>query len=123
MGTTMRVIPLTSRLPRAPGRSRKPSSSLSSGRPPQHVNETVTMSESDLFDMLQRASENGADLALERIGLGDDKAAADVHDLRTLIDGWRSTKKSVYDQIIKWAIGLVLAAIGTALWLKYGTKP
>lgn len=81
------------------------------------------MSESDLYDIVQRASENGAQLALERIGLGDDRAAADVYDLRTLIAGWRSTKKSIYDQVIKWIIGLLLAAIGAALWLKYGTKP
>lgn len=67
------------------------------------------MVEDDLKILLEHAAEAGAKRALASVGLHDENAGKDVHDLRLLIDGWRTTKRTVLDVIIKW---LTIAALG-----------
>lgn len=64
--------------------------------------------------LLEQAAQKGAELALDRVGLGDDDAGVDVRDLRNLIDGWRSAKKAAIDSIIRWfAVGLLVLMAGS----------
>lgn len=72
----------------------------------------VTISRDELDAILESAVERGAMKALERVGLHDEdpaKAAKDIGDLRDLIDGWRTVKRSALNSIGK-AFGVALLA-------------
>lgn len=74
----------------------------------------------NIADLLEQAAERGAKRALESIGLHDEQAGKDINDLRTLIDGWRVTKKAIGAAIIQWSTVGLLAAISGLLWFKLG---
>jgi hypothetical protein len=71
----------------------------------------------DIDALLEQAAERGARRALERLGLHDDDAGKDIRDLRTLIDGWRTAKKTVVTTVVQWlTIGLLGAVAATIYW-------
>lgn len=80
--------------------------------------------EKQLDLLLEQAAERGARRALERLGLHDDEAGKDIHDLRTLIDSWRDAKRTVAKAFIQWfTVGLLgLLTIGTIMQLTVGRK-
>ena len=82
------------------------------------------MDEKQLDLLLEQAAERGARRALERLGLHDDEAGKDIHDLRTLIDSWRDAKRTVAKAFIQWfTVGLLgLLTIGTIMQLAVGRK-
>ena len=59
--------------------------------------------------MLEAAAEKGAKKALADVGLSDEEAIHDVHELRDLLDGWREVKKAVGQTVAKFLTTLVLA--------------
>lgn len=65
--------------------------------------------------MLEAAAEKGAKKALADVGLSDEEAIHDVHELRDLLDGWREVKKAIGQTVAKFLTTLVLAAIAAAL--------
>lgn len=79
----------------------------------------ITITQTDLQRLLDEAAERGAKRALERVGLHDDDAGADIRDLRTLIDGWRSAKRAAIAELIKWSTIGVLSFIAAGVYLKY----
>ena len=64
--------------------------------------------------MLQKAAAYGARKALADIGLHDEDAAADVRDLRTLLETWRDAKQTALKTFIGWLTkgALILLALG-----------
>ncbi len=76
--------------------------------------------EQRLQELLNRAAHDGAKEALSRIGLSDEEAGQDIHDLRKLIDDWRSCKRTVFTTIIKASTIAVLGFISAAIWFKLG---
>lgn len=80
------------------------------------------MDPSELNALLESAAEKGARRALESVGLHDEHAGKDIHDLRTLIDGWRTTKRAIADAIIKWLTVGILGFITIGAWWKLGGK-
>ena len=73
------------------------------------------MTNAEINAMMEKAAECGAKRALRSIGLQDETAMADVRDLRSLLDAWRLTKRTVLTTLIKALVVAVLAAIGAAL--------
>ena len=65
--------------------------------------------------MLEAAAEKGAKKALADVGLSDEEAIHDVHELRDLLDGWREVKKAVGQTVAKFLTTLVLAGIAAAM--------
>ena len=82
--------------------------------------ELITLSRRDLEALVERAAESGSRKALAAVGLHDDDAPGDIRDLRGLIDGWRSLKrtalKSLIGLIVKGFVVIVL--IGLVVWTK-----
>lgn len=78
------------------------------------------MNDYELEELLDRAAKKGATEALHEIGLHDENAIYDIHELRGLLDSWRSTKRTVGNTIIKFITMAILGAIATATWFKYG---
>lgn len=74
--------------------------------------------------LLSRAAKKGAKEALESLGLHDEDAVHDVQELRSLLDAWRGTKKTILRTIAQAVTMLVLGAIatGTFLHIKTGGK-
>lgn len=71
--------------------------------------------------LVEEACEVGAMRALRTLGLTDDKAGADIVELRSLIQGWRDAKKSLLSAAIAWVVrtGVALLLIGLAVNLGF----
>lgn len=76
----------------------------------------------DLANMLEAAAEKGAKRALERIGLHDEDAGKDIYELRSLIDGWRSTKTAIGTAFAQWLTVALLGLISGIVYMKLGGK-
>jgi hypothetical protein len=73
----------------------------------------------ELTRLLDEAAEKGARRALESVGLHDEAAGNDIRDLRTLIDGWRTAKKSALETFVKWVTVGVLGFIAAGAWFTH----
>jgi 2-iminoacetate synthase ThiH len=80
--------------------------------------ERRAMSPEGIEQMIARAAQQGAKAALESIGLHDENAGQDMKELRNLLDAWRSTKKTVWSQIVKAMTMAVLGAIAAGAFLQ-----
>ena len=74
----------------------------------------------ELEAMLDRAAKRGAAAALRELGLQDDDAASDLREMRSLLDAWRLTKKSIWSTTVKMGTVAVLTFIATAVWMTFG---
>ena len=70
--------------------------------------------------LVEEASEAGAERALARLGLADDKARGDINALRELLSAWRDAKRLAWRAVIGWVVRLMLAALLIALAVKFG---
>ena len=73
------------------------------------------MNDSELEVMLNRAAEKGAEKALKSIGLSDEMAVHDVHELRGLLDAWRQVKTGVSKRVVQFLTVGTLGAL-SAVW-------
>jgi|TARA_Y100000389_G_C16956560_1_gene269027 2-iminoacetate synthase ThiH len=74
----------------------------------------------ELEAMLDRAAKRGATQALAAIGLHDDTAAKDIHEMRSLLDAWRDTRRSIWSTAIRISTASVLIFIAGAVWMNMG---
>lgn len=80
------------------------------------------MDAKELDTMLEAAAERGARRALETLGLHDEHAGKDIRDLRTLIDGWRQAKTTMFKTFTQWVTFGVLGALVVGAWSQLGAK-
>ena len=80
----------------------------------------IKLSPEDLEDMLDNAARRGAKEALRSIGLLDDDAAKDIIEMRSLLEAWRDTRKSVWPTIVKVTTVALLTFIAGAVWMTMG---
>lgn len=80
----------------------------------------VDLTPEQLEEMLDRAAKKGAAQALLDIGLQDQDAASDLREMRSLLDAWRLTKKSIWSTTVKMGTVAVLTFIATAVWMTFG---
>jgi hypothetical protein len=78
------------------------------------------LSSEQLESMMDRAAKKGARQALCDLGLADLDAADDIKELRSLLDTWRDTKKSVWKTLVQLGTVAVLTFITTAVWMQVG---
>jgi hypothetical protein len=79
----------------------------------------VTLTEERLQQLLEAAVENGTKRALEHLGLHDDEAATDVHEMRSLLEAWRDVRRTAWQTLVQSLIKGLLAVIvlGTAAYV------
>jgi hypothetical protein len=77
------------------------------------------LTEEQIEAMLDRAAKKGAAEALREIGLQDEDAASDIKEMRSLLDAWRLTKKSIWSTTVKMGTVAVLTFIATAVWMTF----
>jgi len=80
----------------------------------------IKLSPEELEDMIDNAARRGAKEALRSIGLLDDDAQKDIIEMRSLLEAWRDTRKSIWSTIIKLATVGVLTFIAGAVWMTMG---
>jgi 2-iminoacetate synthase ThiH len=68
-------------------------------------------------EMLDRAAKRGAEQALRELGLQDETAATDLREMRSLLDAWRLTKKSIWATTVKMGTVAVISFIAAAVWM------
>ena len=81
------------------------------------------MTELELEAMIQRAAEEGAKKALRDIGFSEDKdLLTDVSELRSLLDSWRTAKRTAGKTIIQALTTLFLAALMAGAYFNFTDK-
>ncbi len=70
--------------------------------------------------IIEEASGAGATAALERMGLGDARAHADLGELRELLGAWRDAKRSARNAAVTWLVRIVLASLLLGMAMKLG---
>lgn len=79
------------------------------------------MSPEDLDTLLEKASERGAESALRKIGLHDDQAGKDIQEVRSLLESWRDTKKTISQTIARIITTALLTVMALGTWHYWGT--
>lgn len=77
----------------------------------------TTLSPEELENMLDRSARRGAKEALRSIGLLDDDAHKDITEMRSLLEAWRDTRKSIWTTVIRVMTMAVLTFIAGAVWM------
>ncbi len=77
----------------------------------------TTITPEELEEMLDRAARKGAKEALASIGLLDDSAQKDIVEMRSLLEAWRDTRKSIWTTAIKVTTVAVLTFIAGAVYM------
>ena len=73
-----------------------------------------------LAELLEQASQNGAQRGLAHLGLADESAAKDMADLRELLSAWRDAKRSARKAVGEWLGRGALAVLVIGLAVKLG---
>ena len=75
----------------------------------------LKLSPEELEAMLDRSAKR----ALESIGLTDANAAKDIQEMRSLLDAWRDTRKSIWNTTVKIFTVATLTFIAGAVWMSF----
>ena len=77
----------------------------------------TTITNEELEAMLDRAARKGAKQALASIGLLYDSAQRDITEMRSLLEAWRDTRKSIWNTVTKVMTVSILTFIAGAVWM------
>lgn len=77
----------------------------------------TTITPEELEAMLDRAARKGAKEALASIGLLDSNAQKDIIEMRSLLEAWRDTRRSIWTTAIKVTTVAVLTFIAGAVYM------
>ncbi len=80
----------------------------------------IKLSPEEVEGMLDRAARRGAKEALRSIGLLDDDAQRDITEMRSLLEAWRDTRRSVWSTVVKLTTVALLTFIAGAVWMTMG---
>lgn len=71
----------------------------------------IELSKKELEDMQIKSAEEGARLALAKIGLEDEQALHDIRDLRSILAAYREARKVVWQTCVKYITMFILGAL------------
>lgn len=83
---------------------------------------TVSLTPEELEGMLDRAARRGAKEALCSLGLHDADAQRDFHEMRSLLEAYRDTKKSIWTTAVRITTVALLSFIAASVWMQIGNK-
>jgi hypothetical protein len=78
------------------------------------------MSPEELDMLIEKASERGAESALRKIGLHDEDAGRDIQEVRSLLETWRDTKKTINQTIARIITTGILTVMALGTWHYWG---
>ena len=81
------------------------------------------MTKEEMAKLIEQSAELGAKKALKNIGFSEDKdLLTDVSELRSLLDSWRSAKRTVGKTIVQALTTLFLAALMAGAYFNFFNK-
>ena len=81
------------------------------------------MTKEEMANLIEQSAELGAKKALRDIGFSGDKdLLTDVSELRSLLDSWRSAKRTVGKTIVQALTTLFLAALMAGAYFNFTDK-
>ena len=81
------------------------------------------MTKEEMANLIEQSAELGAKKALRDIGFSADKELlTDVSELRSLLDSWRSAKRTVGKTIVQALTTLFLAALMAGAYFNFTDK-
>ncbi len=80
----------------------------------------IELTPRDLDEIIETASQRGAEKALKAVGLDDEHAVKDVQDLRDLMKVWRDARKTMLTQAIKVITTALLGALALGAAIQLG---
>ena len=83
---------------------------------------SINLTPEELEAMLDRAARRGAREALKSLGLQDDDAHKDLLEMRTLLEAYRDTKKSIWSTAVRITTVALLSFIAASVWMQLGNK-
>jgi 2-iminoacetate synthase ThiH len=83
---------------------------------------SINLTPEELEAMLDRAARRGACEALKSLGLNDDDAHKDLHEMRNLLEAYRDTKKSIWSTVVRISTVALLSFIAASVWMQIGNK-
>lgn len=76
----------------------------------------VSMPKHEFEELLQHVVERGARAALHGVGLEGENAAADIHELRSLLEAFNIAKRTAAQTVVKMlTMGFVVALVAGAI--------
>lgn len=82
----------------------------------------INLTPDELEAMLDRAAKRGAKEALASLGLHDEDAHKDITEMRTLLEAYRDTKKSIWNTAVRITTVALLSFIAASVWMQIGNK-
>lgn len=87
---------------------------------PQHAEAgAICLRPYELQELLTNAAEQGAKRTLARLGIDDEKAVADLREVRDLLSAWRSARRVAWETLIRAATVALLAALAAGVALSW----
>jgi 2-iminoacetate synthase ThiH len=83
---------------------------------------SINLTPEELEAMLDRAARRGAKEALKSLGLQDDDAHKDLLEMRTLLEAYRDTKKSIWQTVVRISTVALLSFVAASVWMQLGNK-
>ena len=83
---------------------------------------SINLTPEELEAMLDRAAKRGAKEVLRSLGLQDEDAHKDIHEMRTLLEAYRDTKKSIWSTVVRISTVALLSFIAASVWMQIGNK-
>lgn len=78
------------------------------------------MTKDEMAKLIEQSAELGAQKALRDIGFGEDKELlTDVSELRSLLDSWRSAKRTVGKTIVQALTTIFLAMLMAGAYFNF----
>lgn len=74
------------------------------------------MTDEELKKYISEAAEEGAKNALFKVGLSDQDAYSDVKELRSLLDTWRDTKRTITRTVVAVLTTAFLSFLAAGAW-------
>ncbi len=82
----------------------------------------MVMTDAELELLIDRAAKRGASEALKDIGLYDDEARDDIKEIRSLLEVWRDTKRTIGQTIARFLTMALLAILAAGAYMEFGNK-
>ena len=83
---------------------------------------SINLTPEELEAMLDRAARRGACEALKSMGLQDEDSHKDILEMRTLLEAYRDTKKSIWNTVVRISTVALLSFIAASVWMQIGNK-
>lgn len=80
------------------------------------------MTPEEIARLLNEAAERGAEVALKKVGLHDEDAGNDIREVRSLLETWRDTKKTINQTIARIITTGILAILAIGTWHYWGQR-